>query len=339
MSEPNTVNVALIVPNTGDLVDLWGANALNPDFVALDGFIGGVQTISVSSVPVTLTAPSGTLTPGPGPTQSQNRVLKFTGTLTANVKVTLPLPGEYVIQNLTTGAFVLSFQPSGAGHIVAVPQGQVTKIWNDGTDAWLILNTVPGESKFLNGVSAVPAWIAACSIPPFLLEDGTVYNVSQFPALGAQLGSRFGGNGITTFGVPDSRGRLKLAYDGTGARITTTGCGINGQVLGAAADQQSSVINQINLPNVNFNVNNTEFAITVANANTVFGAANTVNITYGNAGGLTSTVNLLQTAQDLHAFVTSVPAGGSLTVNSGGSGSLLSNVPPAQVGGIWMVAT
>ena len=39
MTEPMTVNVGLIVPNTGDLVDAWGSAATNPDFSAIDGLI------------------------------------------------------------------------------------------------------------------------------------------------------------------------------------------------------------------------------------------------------------------------------------------------------------
>ena len=39
MAEPQTVNGGLIVPNTGDLVGTWGSAALNPDFVAVDGFL------------------------------------------------------------------------------------------------------------------------------------------------------------------------------------------------------------------------------------------------------------------------------------------------------------
>jgi microcystin-dependent protein len=36
----------------------------------------------------------------------------------------------------------------------------------------------------------------------WLLCDGSVYNVSDYPALGSHLGATYGGNGSTTFGVP-----------------------------------------------------------------------------------------------------------------------------------------
>jgi hypothetical protein len=125
MTEPTTVNVGLIVPNTGDLVGVWGSNAINPDLLALDGFLGGFQIVSASNAPITLTSPSGfTPTPSGGPTQAQNLVLSCMGTLTADVQVTLPIPGSYIVENLTTGNFVLSFAAAGSGRVVAVDQGE-----------------------------------------------------------------------------------------------------------------------------------------------------------------------------------------------------------------------
>jgi hypothetical protein len=123
VTEPTTVNGGLIIPNTGDLPGTWGSNALNPDFIALDGTLWGVTTISASNSSIVLTSPSGfTPTPSAGPTQAQNAVLKFTGVLTGNVQVTLPIPGYYIIDNQTTGAFVLSFRAIGSGQVIAVDQ-------------------------------------------------------------------------------------------------------------------------------------------------------------------------------------------------------------------------
>jgi len=135
MVNPTTVNVGLIVPLTGADVDLWGENDLNPDFVAVDGLIGGVQTISATNVPITLTSPAGFVpTPGAGPTQSQNRVLRFTGVLSADVVVTLPIPGAYIIENLTTGNFVLSFRGITATEVVGTPPGERVEVYNDGAN-------------------------------------------------------------------------------------------------------------------------------------------------------------------------------------------------------------
>jgi hypothetical protein len=42
----------------------------------------------------------------------------------------------------------------------------------------------------------------------YALCDGAVYNVSTFPALGAYLGSTYGGDGVSTFGMPNVANRF-----------------------------------------------------------------------------------------------------------------------------------
>jgi microcystin-dependent protein len=248
---PQTVNVGIIVPLTGADVDLWGQNDVNPNMVVIDGYIGGIQTVAVTNSPVTLTSPAGfTATPSPGPTEAQNRVLRFTGAMTGNVPVTLPLPGVYVIENLTTNNFILSFRGAvAATEVVAVDQGERQTIYNDGSNVRFVdLGGRVGQIEMWAGLTAMPAWVAACTKPPYLLCDGSVYNFSDYPYLGQRLLGKFGGNGITTFAVPDQSGRVALPYDKTGTRITVAGCGLNGQTIGATLDQQSVALTAAQLP-------------------------------------------------------------------------------------------
>lgn len=327
---PNTVNIALEVPTTGSMVGTWGSGALNPNFVAIDGMISGVQTVSVSNVPVTLSAPAGALTPGPGPTQSQNRVLVFTGTLSANVQITLPLPGVYEVFNNTTGNFVLSFRAFAAGDVIAVPQGALMPIYNDGTDCFLIKNQEPGTLFFLVGATALPAWMAACTVKPALLCDGSIFNISEFPSLGGKCGSAFGGNGITTAATPDLRGRNPLSYDGTGTRLTVDGgAGFNGQTMGASGGVQgSSLINANNAP---------------------YTPAGSVSGSFSGSGTLNAA--LATAAEFGGSFIpmgnfgsTVIPVSGSISgtlsgTPQGGTSAVFSNVPPGQVAGSWFVVT
>lgn len=53
--------------------------------------------------------------------------------------------------------------------------------------------------------SAVPAGWLVC--------DGTVYNVADYLELAAKLGSAYGGDGVTTFAVPDDRGIFRRGLD------------------------------------------------------------------------------------------------------------------------------
>lgn len=247
MSDPTTANILLAVPTRGSDPGTWDT-PVNSNSSALDGYLGGVQTISVTNAPVTLTAPAGTVSASGGPTQAQNAILSFTGALSANVTVTLPLPGLYIVENLTTGSFLLTFAAAAAGQVVVVDQGESLRLYNNGTNVKFANLPRVGSMEIWAGISAMPAWVNACTVPPYLLCDGSIYNFSTYPYLGKRLAGAFGGNGITTFGVPDLRGRVPLPYDGTGTRITTAGCGLNGQTLGATLDQQTITLVTSQIP-------------------------------------------------------------------------------------------
>jgi microcystin-dependent protein len=56
----------------------------------------------------------------------------------------------------------------------------------------------------------------------YLVEDGSAPLISTAPALGLILGTTHGGNGTTTFGLPDSRGRTTVAV-GTHGDVSALG--------------------------------------------------------------------------------------------------------------------
>lgn len=248
MSEPTTVNKGIIIPNTGDLVGSWGTTAINANMNALDGILGGFATISLSSATtITLSAPAASLTPGAGPTQSQNALIKFTGTLTGNAVIGFAYPGFFIVHNAcTVNTFKITLSPSaGGGNSICAPPGRKTHIFYDGTDLDYVDMPEVGAALDLHGATAMPPWISGCSVSPYLIKDGSTYSSSIFPALSALLGSTFGGNGITTFGIPDERSRARIALDtlsiatGTYAgRVTFGGSGIIGTTMGAAGGDQ-----------------------------------------------------------------------------------------------------
>lgn len=331
MADPQTPNVQLVIPLRGADPGTWDV-PVNANTTAIDGYLGGVVTVSLSNAPITLSAPTGVVTPGAGPFQSQNRILKFTGALTSSVTVTLPLPGEYTIQNLTTGNFVVVFAAASAGNVVSTPQGSVMHVWNDGSNVYLVKNVIPGALTFLGGVSAVPSWIAACSIPPYLLCDGNVYNFSVYPALGGLYLGSFGGNGITTFGVEDLRGRVPLAYDGTGTRITVAGCGINGQTLGAVGGGQNETLITANLPPYTPSgaISNGAISVVPATVGAAFATSGPRN-----NGPLSSSGGFGTNDSAVATQATSTFAGTA----QGGVSTPVITVQPSQVSGIWLVAT
>lgn len=254
---PNTVNKYLNVPNTGDLVGAWGTTAINFNMSGLDGVLGGFATISLSSATTfALSLPTGAstgLTPGAGPTQSQNSLLKFTGTLTGSANVQFTMPGFYIVHNAcTVGTFFIKLSPSaGTGNAICAPPGRKAHVFFDGTDLDYVDMPEVGSALDLHqSGTTIPAWISNCTVVPYLLKDGTIYSTSTYPQLGAQLGSAFGGNGATTFGVPDELSRLRIPVDTTGikGRVTSAGSGINGSAMGGAGGAQSYALAEAQLP-------------------------------------------------------------------------------------------
>jgi hypothetical protein len=72
--------------------------------------VQGSQTVALTNAAVTLTA-----------AQYSVPVIVFTGAITANIVVTVPITGEWRFLNLTSGAFTVTIS-SGTGATVAVPQ-------------------------------------------------------------------------------------------------------------------------------------------------------------------------------------------------------------------------
>ncbi len=249
MVEPITTNRSLIIPNTSDLPGAWGTSALNPNFQSIDTLFGGVTTISLSvTTTILLSVPATTgVWPGGNPSQSMNALIKFTGAQTGSATIQFTLPGFYIIDNRCTGTTFVKLSPSsGGGNSIGAPPGQKVHVFFDGTDMDYVDMPTPGSALDLHANTTIlPFWMQACSVTPYLIKDGSVYTASVFPALAAVLGSTFGGNGITTFGVPDERARARLGVDtvqvasgATSGRVTFAVAGFTGSLLGAAGGDQ-----------------------------------------------------------------------------------------------------
>jgi microcystin-dependent protein len=115
----------------------------------------------------------------------------------------------------------------------------------------------PGTAyDFHTNTTTLPPWMLACTVSPYLLKDGSTYNVSSYPALGQYLGSTYGGNGVTTFGVPDERSRMRIPV-ATGvdpSRVTQAISGINGTTFGSSGGLQAVTLATANVPLFNITV-------------------------------------------------------------------------------------
>jgi microcystin-dependent protein len=72
------------------------------------------------------------------------------------------------------------------------------------------------------------------------LCNGQLMSIPQYSALFSLLGTTYGGNGTTTFGLPDLRGRVPV-HQGAGP-------GLNPRVMGESSGEESVTLLSANLP-------------------------------------------------------------------------------------------
>jgi len=167
---------------SGENSGTWG-NLVNYVFNRIDSSVKGYQSVSVAgSANVTLTSNNSTSNTDDSATDDQvhNAVLEFTGVLTGNINVfTDAVESKYTVFNNTSGAFSLTFAPTG-GTGVALTQGQETLVYTDGTTMVDILSDQVRDSDIGSTVQAYDAKLdnvsnAAVTDGNFLVGNGTAF--------------------------------------------------------------------------------------------------------------------------------------------------------------------
>jgi hypothetical protein len=108
--------------------------------------VHGAVSVALAASPVTLTA-----------VQYGVQIIIFTGTLTANVVVTVPTTGEWIFYNITTGAFTVTIS-SGTGTTQVIPQSttQATPLLSNATNGVVqVLSASSGVASFGGRTGAV----------------------------------------------------------------------------------------------------------------------------------------------------------------------------------------
>lgn len=145
---PYTTNKGFSVQATGTNAGTWGSdsstptanasNALNEGAIQLiDQAFGGVTSLSLASTNVALTQ-----------LQTQNGMIRMTGTLTANVVISpdtgVLMRGFYCFENLCTGNYTVTL--SNAGGSVVLPKARRGILWIDTTNGPRIISIVGSTS-------------------------------------------------------------------------------------------------------------------------------------------------------------------------------------------------
>ena len=153
-----------------------------------------------------------------------------------------------------------------------------------------------GEIRMFGGNFAPKGW-ALC--------DGSLLSTSTYDALFSLLGTIYGGDGRTTFGLPDLRGRIPIHY-GSGEGLTT-------RTLGSKGGAESIALASNQIPG---HTHTWEASTTIADQTTVsghvLGGTTSVDIYEQN---LSNPVNMSAQAIAAHS----------------GSGSSQNNLMPYQV--------
>jgi microcystin-dependent protein len=138
-----------------------------------------------------------------------------------------------------------------------------------GSDAFL------GEINLFAGNFAPVGW-AMC--------DGTILSISSNTALFSLLGTTYGGNGTTTFALPDMRGRAPVHFG--------QGPGLGSRPQGSMAGVESATLNAAQMPGHNHLIGCSGTPGTTNNPNGQMWSASSVGAknyaTPGNTGPLTT---------------------------------------------------
>jgi len=96
-------------------------------------------------------------------------------------------------------------------------------------------------------VGTVFAFGGAAAPTGYLLASGGTQLIATYPDLWGVFGTTYGGNGTTTFGIPDLRGRVIAGVDNMGGvaanRLTATTMTPNGTTRGATGGAQTNTHN------------------------------------------------------------------------------------------------
>ena len=154
-----------------------------------------------------------------------------------------------------------------------------------------------GEIRMFAGNYAPVGW-AFC--------DGTLINVADNQILFSLLGTRFGGNGVNNFALPDMRGRVPLHYG--------LGPGLTNRVLGQGFGSETETLNTNQIPQHQHQL-----------------MANTAPASNQNSP---SAAVLAKSPESFQNFTTDMTTSGTLNnsaLTTSGNGEPHTNLMPAQV--------
>lgn len=205
---------------------------------------------------------------------------------------------------------------------------------DDGTQSYRV--TAEQLLTFINPIpvgSGVDYWGEI--LPPlYVWADGSLLNPANYPELFAVYGTKFGGDGINTFGVPDKRDRASVGKGNMGGvpanRVTNAVSGFDTTVLGASGGAQSHTLTSTEMPShthtqnahqhLMFNSSSPVTSISEQGAPNVSAAEYVAGSTYS-SGGIYSTYRMWKSTSNAAANVGLTSLATAANQNTGGGGA------------------
>ncbi|MFV0590490.1 MAG: phage tail protein [Draconibacterium sp.] len=152
--------------------------------------------------------------------------------------------------------------------------------------------------------------------------SGQLLAISQNTALFSLLGTMFGGDGRTTFALPDLRGRVMVGYG--------NGPGLTPNTMGARGGNENTLLNVLNLPSHTHTANLSGSSVTIK-ASSAAGTSPSPSSRSNVLSAATSGNIYTNNAPDVNLNVGNDVSSGNITIGNTGGGSSFSNMQPYQV--------
>jgi len=217
MANSTSANLKLTVQATGENSGTWG-QITNTNLLILEQAIGGYDAFNVTNASRALTFTNGAISDG------KNEVIKLTGTLAANVNVTIPdsIEKTYTIQDTCDHAgFTLTFKTtSGSG--VLLCEGHTYQLWSDGTNVYK-----GSEEKVWRAVSAAETVQAGAQLLVNTNAAPVTITLPASPSTGDEVSFIDQGYDFNTNALTVGRNASNIANSAADLVVNTQGAGFS----------------------------------------------------------------------------------------------------------------
>jgi len=152
--------------------------------------------------------------------------------------------------------------------------------------------------------------------------DGQLLSIAQYTAVFSLLGTAYGGDGRTTFGLPDLRSRFPT-HQGQGP-------GLSRRTMGQAGGEERVTLLETQMPTHNHTTNNNLSASSTLKASTSLGG-DTSDPGGNSLGNTQSIYKSAAPGTSMQSGSVETSISGSVAVNNAGGSQSHDNMPPYQV--------